>query len=70
VTEQLVERWWNGSWGSMTRKEVRLYRSPQGWRVETDRGGHILSRAFATEEEAREIVDLAPRTPGEWSRLA
>jgi hypothetical protein len=51
-----IERWWNGSWGRLVRRDVFLREHRGRWQVETRQGGaEGRGRAwtFDDEQEAR-----------------
>ncbi|MEU5943552.1 hypothetical protein ABZ807_31310 [Micromonospora sp. NPDC047548] len=54
-----VSQWWNGSWGRLTRRDVWLSREVR-WHIVARFGdtetGKILRWEFATEDEARSMV--------------
>jgi hypothetical protein len=72
----LTERWWNGRYGRLGRKEVRLFHEvAERWTVELAEGeidgGHVKTMHFDSEETAREYVthcrDTVPGTT--WTAL-
>jgi hypothetical protein len=73
----LIERWWNGRFGRLGRKEVRLYREvAERWTVEVAEGeidnGRIKPAHFDDEQTARQYVahcrDVVPGE--EWKSLS
>ncbi|MFI6331078.1 hypothetical protein ACIBBG_22590 [Micromonospora chersina] len=65
-----VSRWWNGSWGRLTRRDVSLSREVR-WHVVARSGdsetGKVLRWEFATEDEARAMVHRLLRADGgQW----
>lgn len=70
----LIERWWNGSFGTMTRKEVRLSMESPKWTVEIQRGSierdKMTSWTFDDEAQARAFLARCIETGGEgWQRM-
>ncbi|WP_203903233.1 hypothetical protein [Virgisporangium aliadipatigenens] len=63
------EHWWNGLWGTGSRRDVWLRYNPAGlWEIEARRAGRSSLGEFATEVEARDT--LAQLVTGEgWRRL-
>jgi hypothetical protein len=51
--DTLVERWWNGSWGRLTRRDVWLRRTDVGWVVVARRGSEGPEHTSPPLEEAR-----------------
>ncbi|MEU1751980.1 hypothetical protein ABZ436_04875 [Micromonospora matsumotoense] len=66
-----VSRWWNGSWGRLTRRDVWLSREVR-WHVVARAGdvetGRALRWEFATEDEARAMVQRLVRAGGDQWR--
>jgi hypothetical protein len=59
IVSDHAERWWNGHWGRLARRDVRLVHR-QRWTVEAVEGGaegKIRRWTFETEEQARELVN-------------
>jgi hypothetical protein len=56
---ELVERWWNGRFGRLARRDVWLYRSTT-WRVESREGDADSGRGntwtYDDEDQARAMV--------------
>lgn len=69
VVEELVEHWWNRSWGSLTRRDVKLFHGPDGWRAEKVVGGHEWELA-GTEQQCRAAVAAELVPPWDWRRMA
>ncbi len=68
---ETVGRWWNGSLGTMTRRDVFL-RVEQVWEVEARQGGADGTAGvftFRSEEEARKFVERCKVGPWEWRDL-
>lgn len=71
----IVERWWNGTWGSLARRDVWLWRTADGgWRVELSLGGLDDGvrehEDFDDEAAARVFLDRALAQGGSgWRRL-
>lgn len=68
--DEQIGLWWNGKWGRMARRRVRLHRTDEGYRVtaiEGDDDGHE-DRVWVlpTEDQARQLVaDLTETEPGD-----
>lgn len=70
---ELVERWWNGRFGRLNRRDVWLYRSTM-WRVESREGDADSGRGntwtFDDEAQARTMVRRLLETGGDgWRDL-
>jgi hypothetical protein len=69
---EIVGRWWNGSWGRLSRQDVFL-RAETVWEVEARRGGaegRSRTWRFHTQEEARAFVARCLEAGvGEWREL-
>ncbi|GGR87326.1 hypothetical protein GCM10010169_34450 [Micromonospora fulviviridis] len=69
--QEVVRRWWNGVWGRLTRRDVRLVRQTR-WTVMARAGdtesGNVLRWEFGSEPQALEMVDrlLRADTAGQW----
>lgn len=68
---QLIERWWNGSWGRLGRRDLWLRTDGVEWQIEARRGGadneiDVIVRLYDGEEEAR--AALARVVGGEGTR--
>jgi hypothetical protein len=65
---ELVERWWNGRFGRLARRDVWLYRSTT-WRVGSREGDADSGRGntwtFDDEEQARAMVRRLLETGGD-----
>jgi hypothetical protein len=70
--EKVAGRWWNGRWGRLARRDVRLV-CASVWRVEALTGGaEGKSKVweFANEAEARAMVNRLLETGGDgWRDL-
>jgi hypothetical protein len=70
----LVARWWNGAWSRHVRRDLWLLRDTQ-WTVRARQGdadsGRVLEWSFATEHEARAMVDRLIRADGrnDWKDI-
>jgi hypothetical protein len=65
-------RWWNGSFGTMSRRDIYL-RTSAVWTVELRQGGsdgRSNVRRFGSEAEARAFVKQCQIGPGHWRELA
>ncbi|GAA0915577.1 hypothetical protein Vau01_014830 [Virgisporangium aurantiacum] len=68
---ETVGRWWNGSLGTMTRRDVFL-RVEQVWEVEARQGGADGTAGifqFTSEQEARDFVERCKVGPWDWRDL-
>lgn len=57
--ERVVGRWWNGSYGRLTRRDVWLKVDGPVWRVQARKGdadANLWSRDYLDEAAAREMV--------------
>jgi hypothetical protein len=63
----VLGRWWNGAWGRLVRRDVWLLHESR-WRVLARQGDSdtdkMLQWEFATEDEARAMVDRLLRADG------
>jgi hypothetical protein len=68
---ETVEHWWNGAWGTLTRRDVFLRRNPAGplWEVEAREAGRSACREFATEAEARAMLARIVPMGSRWRRI-
>lgn len=56
--DSIAGRWWNGKYG-IARRDIWLYRTDRGWRVEACAGGErgkVWSHRYQVEQEARSTV--------------
>ncbi|MEU7612322.1 hypothetical protein [Micromonospora sp. NPDC049204] len=70
VAREVVTRWWNGTWGRLTRRDVWLAREVR-WHVIARAGdtetGKVLRWEFDTEDAARRMVRrLVQADGGQW----
>jgi len=69
----VVGKWWNGRWGRLARRDVRLVVETE-WRVEALTGGvegKLKSWTFNNETDARAMVDRLLTTGGDgWRGMA
>lgn len=69
--EEVVRRWWNGSWGRLARRDVWLVRQTR-WKVIARSGdsetGKVLRWEFDTQQDADLMVErlLRADTAGQW----
>ncbi|MDG4803615.1 hypothetical protein [Micromonospora sp. WMMD980] len=69
--EEVTKRWWNGSWGRLTRRDVWLVRQTR-WRVVARAGdtetGNLLGWSYDSLDDATAMVDrlLRASTSGQW----
>ncbi len=69
---ETVGRWWNGTWGRLSRRDVYLRTGPV-WEVEARQGGVDGSSRtwrFDSEAEARAFVERCLVGPGTWRELS
>ena len=67
-----VRHYWNRSWGRLTRRDIRVYATEAGFRVEWsgEEGKVGGSRQVTTEPEAVMVVDdLIRQAGGEWKDI-
>lgn len=68
-----VERWWNGAWGRLARRDVWLRTDGERWEVEALAGGvegHSHTWEFFCEPDARaHLRRLLDDGRGGWRRL-
>jgi hypothetical protein len=68
---ETVGRWWNGSLGTLTRRDIFL-RVESVWEVEARQGGADGTSGvfqFKSESEAREFVERCKVGPWQWRDL-
>jgi hypothetical protein len=69
----LVARWWNGRFGRLARRDVRLSEAGGRWTVEVFEGGvegRSASWEYDMEEAARAQVERCLETGGDgWRSL-
>jgi hypothetical protein len=73
VRVETLEHWFNGLWGTMTRRDLYLRHNPAGplWEIEARQAGQIALGEYATEAHARKVLDdLLSAGPGTWRRLS
>ncbi|WP_244365808.1 hypothetical protein [Micromonospora echinofusca] len=69
--EEVVRRWWNGSWGRLARRDVWLVRQTR-WKVVARSGdsetGKVLRWEFDTQRDAGLMVErlLRADAAGQW----
>lgn len=73
---EVVERWWNGAWGRLVRRDVELARDGDRWTVtwwigsDREHAGH---KANLGEAEAQALLNLlirwAPGPRSQWRNL-
>ncbi|MEV6816124.1 hypothetical protein [Micromonospora sp. NPDC051296] len=73
MARELVTRWWNGTWGRLTRRDVWLAREVR-WHVVARAGdsetGKVLRWEFDTEDEARQLATrLVKADGGKWREI-
>jgi hypothetical protein len=71
--KELVTRWWNGTWGRLTRRDVWLAREVR-WHVVARAGdsekGKVLRREFDAEDDARQMAKrLVQADGGQWREM-
>jgi hypothetical protein len=68
-----LEHWFNGLQGAMNRRDIYLRHNPAGplWEIEARQAGQIAFGEYATEAQARLILDaILAGGPGTWHRLS
>ncbi|RNH99647.1 hypothetical protein EEZ25_21855 [Micromonospora aurantiaca] len=69
--EEVVKRWWNGSWGRLTRRDVWLVRESR-WTVVARAGdtdtGKVLRWTYDKRDDASAMIErlLRADTAGQW----
>lgn len=73
---EVVERWWNGGWGRLVRRDVELARDGDRWQVTWWSGSdrdHAKQQSGLSEADARGLVDRcirwAPGPRSQWRNL-
>ena len=69
---ETLEHWWNGLWGTATRRDVWLRYNAAGplWEVQTRHAGRIGLREYVSEDRARAaLAEVTAAGPGEWTCL-
>ncbi|MGC4885776.1 hypothetical protein [Micromonospora sp. DT227] len=67
----MVKRWWNGSWGRLTRRDIWLVRESQ-WTVVARAGdtdtGTVLRWTYDSRDDASAMIDrlLRADNAGQW----
>lgn len=66
-------RWWNGTWGRLTHRDVYLRTDGATWRVDMRKGGiggEVESTDHADEAGARaRVAELCTDSWGPWKEL-
>lgn len=70
----LVERWWNGLWGRLARRDMWLKTNGQLWAVQARKGdgdARVWTKVFDTEAEARQLAqEMRARSQvGVWTDI-
>lgn len=74
VAEEVAQRWWNGLWGRLSRRDVWLIRQTR-WKVVARAGdtetGKKLLWTYDSRDEADAMVDRLLRADavGQWREL-
>ncbi len=71
-TPTTLEHWFNGLLDTMTRRDIYLRINPAGplWEIEARQAGQVAFGEYASEEQARRILDrILAGGPGTWRRL-
>ncbi|MEU1811703.1 hypothetical protein [Micromonospora aurantiaca (nom. illeg.)] len=74
MEEEVAQRWWNGLWGRLSRRDVWLIRQTR-WKVVARAGdtetGKKLLWTYDSRDEADAMVDrlLHADTAGQWREL-
>jgi hypothetical protein len=68
-----VERWWNGRWGRLARRDIWLRTDGSTWEIKAAIGGADEDRSavleYSTEEDARAELATLLSERGTWTRL-
>lgn len=69
-----VERWWNGQWGRLVRRDIWLKTDGTTWRVEARKGdgdSKVWGRDFGPDETAARtlVAEMKARGWTEWQQL-
>jgi hypothetical protein len=71
---EVVERWWNGRYGRLARRDLWLKRDAEAWRVEAragDSDSPTWGRDYPDETTARAMLDqLLARGSDTWRDLS
>ncbi|MFG3701558.1 hypothetical protein ACGF5C_27150 [Micromonospora sp. NPDC047620] len=74
MAEEVAQRWWNGLWGRLSRRDVWLIRQTR-WKVVARAGdteaGKMLLWTYDSRDEADAMVDrlLHADAAGQWREL-
>jgi hypothetical protein len=69
VGVELVERWWNGQWGKMGRRDIWVWRDGETWRVrgrQRGEGGpevNYMYTGLLAEPQARRMAQALREAP-------
>jgi len=73
VVGELVGHWWNGKWGSIARRDIRLEYAERSWLLEAKEGDRVIGRwLYDSEERARADVQQLVDTDemkAEWREI-
>lgn len=68
-SHHVVERWWNGSWGTMSRRDVWLRTNGETWQVGVRDGHTEGTLRYPDETRARQQLDLLLSEAGPWRQI-
>jgi hypothetical protein len=69
VARELIERWWNGKWGTMGRRDIWVWRDGDTWRVrgrQRGEGGPEVNYEYTgvlAEPQARRMSQALRESP-------
>lgn len=66
---ETVEHWWNGSWGRMMRRDLKLRTDGSTWRLHVRLGEQSIELKYRDEDVARRELDVLLSERGPWKRL-
>jgi hypothetical protein len=70
---ETLEHWFNGLWGTMSRRDIWLRHNPSGplWEIEARQAGQTAFAEYGSERAARRVLgDLLSGGPGQWRQLS
>lgn len=67
---RVVEHWWNGNWGRLFRRDLKLREDDGRWSLWVRRGEHELVLDFRDEADARTELALLLAEHGPWTQLS
>ena len=70
---ETLEHWFNGLWGTGTRRDIWLRHNAAGplWEIEARQAGQTAFAEYGSERAARRVLDeLLSHGPGRWKQLS